>query len=49
MSSSSPQELAQKLGAGLLSFPVTHFRPDFSFDRDSYVEHVDWLSRYPVA
>ncbi len=49
MSSSSPQELARKLGAGLLSFPVTHFRPDFSFDRESYVEHVDWLSRYPVA
>jgi 5-dehydro-4-deoxyglucarate dehydratase len=49
MSSSSPQELARKLGAGLLSFPVTHFRPDFSFDRDSYVEHIDWLSRHPVA
>jgi 5-dehydro-4-deoxyglucarate dehydratase len=49
MSSSSPEELARKLGAGLLSFPVTHFDADFSFDRDSYVEHIDWLAKYPVA
>ncbi|HEX3680818.1 MAG TPA: 5-dehydro-4-deoxyglucarate dehydratase [Galbitalea sp.] len=46
---SSPQELAQKLGAGLLSFPVTHFRSDHSFDRDSYTEHVELLSKYSVA
>jgi 5-dehydro-4-deoxyglucarate dehydratase len=49
MSSIAPAELAGLLGAGLLSFPVTHFRPDLSFDRDAYSEHVSWLSTYPVA
>ena len=29
----TPTEMAQALGSGLLSFPVTHFRPgDLSFD-----------------
>jgi 5-dehydro-4-deoxyglucarate dehydratase len=43
------QELAQVLGEGLLSFPVTHFTPDYSFDETGYREHVAWLDSFPVA
>ena len=30
MSRMSPEEFAKQIGAGLLSFPVTHFSPDAS-------------------
>ncbi len=43
MSSISPEELAKKLGAGLLSFPVTHFTRAFDFDETPYREHIEWL------
>jgi 5-dehydro-4-deoxyglucarate dehydratase len=39
----SPTELAKKIGEGLLSFPVTHFTNDFSFDEPHYREHISWL------
>lgn len=39
----SPTELAKKIGEGLLSFPVTHFTPDFAFDEPRYREHISWL------
>ncbi|MEV6110161.1 5-dehydro-4-deoxyglucarate dehydratase [Streptomyces sp. NPDC051940] len=45
----SPAEVARKLGSGLLSFPVTHFRDDLSFDEAAYRENLAWLARYPVA
>ncbi|MBK1783268.1 5-dehydro-4-deoxyglucarate dehydratase [Prauserella cavernicola] len=38
----SPETLRTTLGAGLLSFPVTHARPDLSFDEDGYREHLAW-------
>lgn len=41
-----PQNLKAALGAGLLSFPVTHFDDENRFNRDSYVEHVNWLSGF---
>lgn len=49
MTEYSPRELAQKLGSGLLSFPVTTFSTDLSIDEDRYREHLAWLSSYQVA
>ncbi len=45
----TPDELAAQLKTGLLSFPVTHFQPDLSFDEKAYREHLSWLSQYDVA
>ena len=50
MSRMSPEEFAKQIGAGLLSFPVTHFSPDASaFDEHAYREHLDWLLEYKPA
>ena len=43
MSKMSPQEMARILGKGLLSFPVTHFDKNFSFQEGPYREHCAWL------
>ena len=45
----SPEELAKKTGAGLLSFPVTHFTDAYAFDEAPYREHIDWLLQYKPA
>jgi 5-dehydro-4-deoxyglucarate dehydratase len=49
MSQMSPEEFAKKIGAGLLSFPVTHFTEDFAFDEHAYRAHLDWLLEYKPA
>jgi 5-dehydro-4-deoxyglucarate dehydratase len=49
MSTMTPAEMAQIIGGGLLSFPVTHFRPDLHFDEPRYREHCDWLLEHGVA
>jgi 5-dehydro-4-deoxyglucarate dehydratase len=49
MGGMSPEEFAKKIGAGLLSFPVTHFTDDFAFDERAYREHIDWLLQYKPA
>lgn len=49
MSSFTPAELGRRIGSGLLSFPVTHFRADLSFDEAAYREHVVRLSKYDVG
>ncbi|MGO1434918.1 MAG: 5-dehydro-4-deoxyglucarate dehydratase [Canibacter sp.] len=49
MTSLSPKELAQKIGAGLLSFPVTAFDAELEFDETRYREHVSYLNGYDVA
>src|SRR6266702_92278 len=50
MSRMSPEEFAKKIGAGLLSFPVTHFSADASaFDERAYREHLEWLLEYKPA
>ncbi|MCL7999667.1 5-dehydro-4-deoxyglucarate dehydratase [Brucella sp. 21LCYQ03] len=41
-----PQQIKQKLGAGLLSFPVTHFDAEGKFAPESYKAHVEWLSSF---
>lgn len=45
----SPTELAQRLGSGLLSFPVTHFTRDLAFDEAAYRDSIVRLSKYEVA
>lgn len=49
MSNQKMQELAERLGSGLLSFPVTTFDAQGEFDAVRYREHLDWLSGYEVA
>jgi 5-dehydro-4-deoxyglucarate dehydratase len=49
MGSMSPQDLARRIGAGLLSFPVTHFHLDLTFNEAGYREHIGWLGHHPVA
>lgn len=46
---STPEELKRQVGSGLLSFPVTDFAPDLSFDRDGYAARLDWLGGYGAA
>lgn len=41
--------LKHALGAGLLSFPVTHFDAQGRFNAKSYAEHVNWLSGFGAA
>jgi 5-dehydro-4-deoxyglucarate dehydratase len=41
--------MAKTIGAGLLSFPVTHFDADLQFAEGAYREHCAWLSSYDVA
>ena len=45
----TPTEMAKKITSGLLSFPVTHFKSDLSFDAAPYREHCDWLLQHPVS
>ena len=49
MNQLAPRDLAAHLAQGLLSFPVTAFRPDLSVDEDTYREHIAWQSSYDVA
>jgi 5-dehydro-4-deoxyglucarate dehydratase len=39
----SPAEAAQKIGEGLLSFPVTHFDQTGEFDDGAYRKHISWM------
>jgi len=43
------QELAKTIGAGLLSFPVTHFTSDGELNEDSYRSHLSWLLEFKPA
>jgi 5-dehydro-4-deoxyglucarate dehydratase len=45
----SPEDLRGALGAGLLSFPVTHTTADFAFDEAGYREHLQWLGEFEIA
>ncbi|MDE3240310.1 MAG: dihydrodipicolinate synthase family protein, partial [Paracoccaceae bacterium] len=45
----TPSDLKTALGAGLLSFPVTPFGADGSFNAAVYQEHVNWLSGFDAA
>ncbi|MEV0197000.1 5-dehydro-4-deoxyglucarate dehydratase [Nonomuraea sp. NPDC050691] len=45
----TPGELSTRLASGLLSFPVTHFKDDLSFDEGAYRDHLAWLGEHEVA
>lgn len=45
----NPNELKKAVGSGLLSFPVTHFNQDLTFDEARYRTHVEWLAGYDAA
>ncbi|MGW2340155.1 5-dehydro-4-deoxyglucarate dehydratase [Streptomyces sp. NPDC001661] len=54
MTAYTPADLGRRLGSGLLSFPVTHFRggdhpTSFDFDEEAYREHVGRLGAHEVA
>jgi 5-dehydro-4-deoxyglucarate dehydratase len=49
MTRMTPPEMAQKIGSGLLSFPVTPFTADYAFDEATYRANLDWLCGYAVA
>jgi len=49
MTTMSPEEFAKKIGAGLLSFPVTHFTDTYAFDEAAYRKHIDWLLQHKPA
>jgi 5-dehydro-4-deoxyglucarate dehydratase len=49
MARMTPSEFARQVGTGLLSFPVTCFRDDLSFDEAKYRDHVAWLGGHKVA
>src|SRR5260370_22410076 len=49
MSKMTPQEMTTQIGGGLLSFPVTPFKADYSFDEATYRSNMDWLCGYDVA
>ncbi|MEP9378166.1 5-dehydro-4-deoxyglucarate dehydratase [Aquabacter sp. CN5-332] len=49
MSKMTPHEMAQAIGAGLLSFPVTPFDAALAFDEARYRSNLDWLCGYDVA
>jgi 5-dehydro-4-deoxyglucarate dehydratase len=44
-----PNEMAKKIGSGLLSFPVTHFDGQLNFVEGEYRKHCDWLLQRDVA
>jgi 5-dehydro-4-deoxyglucarate dehydratase len=45
----SPQELAKRIGEGLLSFPVTHFTAQHEIDEQPYRQHISWLLQHSPA
>jgi 5-dehydro-4-deoxyglucarate dehydratase len=49
MKTMDPGEMAKQVGAGLLSFPVTHFAENFEFQPNPYQEHVAWLLSHKPA
>ncbi len=49
MSRYTPTEFAHQIGTGLLSFPVTHFKSDLSFDEAAYRANLNWLFSHDAA
>lgn len=45
----SPAEIKDLVASGLLSFPVTHFNEDLSFNAESYRRHVAWLAGFGAS
>jgi 5-dehydro-4-deoxyglucarate dehydratase len=49
MKTMDPGEMAKRVGAGLLSFPVTHFGKHLEFQPKPYQEHIAWLLSHKPA
>ena len=49
MSSMTPAAMAHAIGAGLLSFPVTHFDAAYDFAEAPYREHIAWMLGHEPA
>jgi 5-dehydro-4-deoxyglucarate dehydratase len=49
MKTMDPEEMAKRVGAGLLSFPVTHFGENLEFQPKPYQDHVAWLLSHKPA
>ncbi len=49
MARMTPEEMAKQLGSGLLSFPITHFRDDLTFDEPAYRDNLSRLADYRVS
>jgi 5-dehydro-4-deoxyglucarate dehydratase len=45
----APVEMAQRIGDGLLSFPVTHFDAADRFDVERYRSHCAWLMEHELT
>ncbi|MBN9145873.1 MULTISPECIES: 5-dehydro-4-deoxyglucarate dehydratase [unclassified Novosphingobium] len=44
-----PVSMAQRLGEGLLSFPVTHFDADGAFDEGPFRAHCAWMLEHELS
>lgn len=44
-----PVQMARRLGAGLLSFPVTHFDADGAFNEGSFRQHCSWMLDHELS
>jgi 5-dehydro-4-deoxyglucarate dehydratase len=49
MSKFSPRDVAQQIGSGLLSFPVTPFTSDNRFDEARHRDNLDWFLTFPIS
>lgn len=49
MTGMTPIEMARALGQGLLSFPVTNFRPDGDLDPIAYRDNIAWACSHGPA
>jgi 5-dehydro-4-deoxyglucarate dehydratase len=47
--SMKPTDMADRIGRGLLSFPVTHFNDVDRFDPEAYRKHCGWLLQHDIA
>lgn len=45
----TPQELKSIMGSGLLSFPLTDFDANGDFNRQGYIERLEWLAPYGAS
>lgn len=49
MSKMTPREMAQIIGQGLLTFPVTHFTAEQEFDEKPFRDHCGWMLEHDVV
>jgi 5-dehydro-4-deoxyglucarate dehydratase len=45
----TPKAMMDVVASGLLSFPVTHFKADLSFDEAAYRSHIGWMRDHQPA